>query len=75
MPTTLYLRQNKKETVKSIAEHMQVPYTDQLLDEIVDATEFETMKTAKQSTEEELREAHGDKASCFRKGKLCFERV
>ena len=53
---------------------MQVPYTDQLLDEIVDATEFETMKKAKQSTEEELREAHGNQASYFRKGKCCCGR-
>ena len=74
MPTTLYLRQNKRETVKSIADHIQVPYTDQLLDEIVDATEFDTMKKAKQSTEEELRKAYGNKASYFRKGKYCCGR-
>ena len=62
--------QNKKETVKSIADHMQVPYTDQLLEEIVDATEFDTMKKAKRSTEEKLRQRFGDDASLYRKGKV-----
>ena len=60
--------QNKRETVKSIANHIQVPYTDQLLDEIVDATEFDTMKKAKRGTEEKLRQRFGDDASLYRKG-------
>ena len=47
---------------------MKVPYTDQLLDEIVDATEFETMKKAKRGTEEKLRQRFGDDASLYRKG-------
>ena len=48
---------------------MEVPYTDQLLDDIVSATEFETMKKAKKSTEEGLKKAYGDHASLYRKGK------
>ena len=48
--------------MKSIAEHMEVEYTDQLLDEIVDATEFETMKNSKRESEEWLRRARGDSA-------------
>ena len=47
---------------------MQVPYTDQLLEDIVDATEFDTMKKAKRSTEEKLRQRFGDDASLYRKG-------
>ena len=54
--------------MKSIAEHMEVSYTDQLLDEIVDATEFETMKKAKYNGEEELRKARGENTSFYRKG-------
>ena len=55
--------------MKSIAEHMEVPCTDQLLDEIVDATEFDTMKKAKQSIKEGLKSDHGNQASLYRKGK------
>ena len=55
--------------MKSIAEHMEVSYTDQLLDEIVDATEFDTMKKAKQSIKEGLKSDHGNQASLYRKGK------
>ena len=47
---------------------MEVPYTDQLLDEVVAATEFVTMKKAKYNGEEELRKAHGENTSFYRKG-------
>ena len=47
---------------------MEVPCTDQLLDEIVSATEFDTMKKAKYLGEEELRKAHGENTSFYRKG-------
>ena len=55
--------------MKSIAEHIEVPCTDQLLDEIVDATEFETMKKAKHGAEERLRNSFGNHVSLYRKGK------
>ena len=69
MLQTIFLQQRKRETVKSIAEHMEVPYTDQLLDEIVDATEFDTMKKAKYGAEERIRNLFGNQASLYRKGK------
>ena len=69
-----YLQQNKRETVKSIAEHIEVPYTDQLLDEIVSATEFDTMKKAKHSSEEAIRKISGPKASFYRKGITLFKK-
>ena len=58
--------------MKSIAEHMEVEYTDQLLDEIVDATEFETMKKAKHGEEEGIRKDYGNQASFYRKGSLTY---
>ena len=48
---------------------MEVEYTDQLLDEIVDATEFDTMKKAKYGAEERIRNLFGNQASLYRKGK------
>ena len=48
---------------------MEVPCTDQLLDEIVDATEFDTMKKAKYGAEERIRNLFGNQASLYRKGK------
>ena len=69
----IFLLQNKKETVKSIAEHMEVSCTDQLLDEIVSATEFETMKKAKHGAEQSFRNAFGNQASLYRKGKSTRE--
>ena len=64
-----YFLQNKRETVKSISEHIEVPCTNQLLDEIVDATEFETMKKAKHGEEQRVRNAFGNQASLYRKGR------
>ena len=47
---------------------MGVSQTDQLLDDITAATEFETMKKAKFTEEQELRKECGDHASYYRKG-------
>ena len=54
--------------MKAIADHMELPYTDQLLDDITSATDFDTMKKAKFQDEARLRQRLGDAVSVYRKG-------
>ena len=48
---------------------MDVDITCELLDQIVEATEFKTMKKAKRDGEEKYRAIFGEQFSMYRKGK------
>ena len=59
--------------MKKIAEHMDVDINCELLNQIVEATEFKTMKKAKRDGEEKYRAIFGEQFSMYRKGKWsCF---